>query len=126
MQRLSIIVQYQLQCRSCSKLQQYLQPPVAECNRCKSQVLQGCCQEICSSGNGTSSYSYCPNDCISGNCTTCSCDNCITAVQTSCAFPCNMHASDLLRCEACKNGVGRLCYTSCISACNNHCMKKNC
>ncbi|KAG2558493.1 hypothetical protein PVAP13_8NG270200 [Panicum virgatum] len=101
-------------------------PPVAECDRCKSQVLQGCCQNFCSSSNGNSSYSCCPNDCISGSCTTCSCDNCITTVQTNCAFPCSMHASDILRCEACRNGVGQQCYTSCISACNDHCVKKDC
>ncbi|PUZ45352.1 hypothetical protein GQ55_8G215900 [Panicum hallii var. hallii] len=101
-------------------------PPVAECDRCKSQVLQGCCQDFCSSSHGTSSYSCCPSDCIGGNCTTCSCDSCNAALQDRCTFACSMHASDLARCEGCKNGVGQQCYSPCISACNDHCVKKDC
>ncbi|KAG2562944.1 hypothetical protein PVAP13_8KG268400 [Panicum virgatum] len=99
-------------------------PPVAQCDSCKSQILPQCCLDFCSGSNGNSSYSCCPDDCISGNCTTCSCDNCITAVQTSCAFPCSMHASDILRCQNCRSGAAQQCYTPCMSACNDHCVKK--
>ncbi|CAL4987142.1 unnamed protein product [Urochloa decumbens] len=85
-------------------------PRVAECDSCKSQVLRGCCQSFCSNSNDTSTISTCcPSDCISGNCAACS-----------------WHASDISRCQACQQGVGQQCYTSCIGACNDHCVKKDC
>ncbi|CAL4992180.1 unnamed protein product [Urochloa decumbens] len=102
-------------------------PRVAECDSCKSQVLQGCCQNFCSNSNDTSTISTCcPSDCISGNCVACSCETCTTAVQNSCAWPCGWHASDISRCQSCEQGVGQQCYTSCIGACNDHCVKKDC
>ncbi|RCV38779.1 hypothetical protein SETIT_8G169400v2 [Setaria italica] len=102
-------------------------PPVGQCEGCKSQVLRGCCQSFCSSSNDTSTVSSCcPSDCISGDCGTCSCDNCSAAVQNNCAWPCSMHASDMMRCNACRYGAAEQCATSCISACDDHCVKKDC
>ncbi|CAO2142189.1 unnamed protein product [Urochloa humidicola] len=102
-------------------------PNMAECDRCKSLVLQGCCQSFCSTSNDTSTISSCcPSDCISGNCTACSCETCTTAVQNSCSWPCSWHASDMLRCEGCQRGAGEQCCTSCISACNDNCVKIDC
>ncbi|CAL4980356.1 unnamed protein product [Urochloa decumbens] len=100
---------------------------VAQCEACKSQVIQACCQSFCSSSNDTSTVSSCcPSACISGNCTACSCNTCTTAVDNSCAFPCTMHASDILRCQSCQQGVGQQCSISCLSACNANCVDKDC
>ncbi|OEL20240.1 hypothetical protein BAE44_0018741 [Dichanthelium oligosanthes] len=101
-------------------------PPQASCDSCKSQVLQGCCQDFCKSSSGTGSNSCCPNDCIGGSCVTCSCDNCTTTVQNNCAPACNLHEDDQLRCQACRNGAAQQCFPSCLSACNDHCVKKDC
>ncbi|TVU46550.1 hypothetical protein EJB05_06091, partial [Eragrostis curvula] len=101
-------------------------PPIEPCNSCKSQVLRGCCQDFCSSGNETNSISSCcPSDCISGDFATCSCDNCKTKVEQTCGWAaCGMHASDRMRCDNCKMGAAQACFPSCNSACNDNCVKK--
>ncbi|KAG2562946.1 hypothetical protein PVAP13_8KG305100 [Panicum virgatum] len=91
------------------------------CDQCKSQVRQACCQNFCSSSNGTSIYSCCPNGCVDSDCATCSCDYCDTGVENSCTSPC----SDRY-CRLCTWGIEQQCLPSCISDCNNNCVKKDC
>ncbi|PVH34447.1 hypothetical protein PAHAL_8G219900 [Panicum hallii] len=91
------------------------------CQQCQSQVRQACCQDFCSRSDGTSSYSCCPNNCVDGDCSTCTCDNCNAAIQNSCTSAC----SDRY-CRACQSGVAQQCMSSCLSDCNDHCVKKNC
>ncbi|CAO2144585.1 unnamed protein product [Urochloa humidicola] len=103
--------------------------PPGQCEGCESSVLKACCQSFCSSSNDTSTVSSCcPSACISGgNCTSCSCEFCSAAVvQNSCSVPCSMHASDMMRCNACKAGAGQYCNESCMSACNDNCVKIDC
>ncbi|CAL4992198.1 unnamed protein product [Urochloa decumbens] len=107
--------------------------PPGQCEGCEASALKACCQSFCSNSNDTSTVSSCcPSDCItisgsSSNCTSCSCGFCsAAAVQNSCSWPCTMHTSDMMRCNACKSGAGQQCATDCVSACNNNCVKNDC
>ncbi|XP_062201449.1 uncharacterized protein LOC133903967 [Phragmites australis] len=87
------------------------------CQSCIDQVLQGC-QNCCN--NSTSSSDCCGNGCA-GDCVTCGCD-CNSIVGIRCAPACK---PNYLACQACKNAVGQQCHTSCNSACNDNCVKKD-
>ncbi|CAL4992177.1 unnamed protein product [Urochloa decumbens] len=88
------------------------------CDQCESQVLQSCCQNFCSSSDGTSSFSCCPNGTSS---VTCNCGNCNSAAQSSCTSPCSE-----LSCMSCQFGIGQQCRDSCMSACKENCVNYDC
>ncbi|CAN6181952.1 unnamed protein product [Urochloa humidicola] len=92
----------------------YCSPP-AGCDSCRTLVLQ-LCQDCCNS-NGTSTLCCCKNDCIGE----CGCTSCDIAVQNSCVYACTPNYS---ACQACTNAVRQECDTSCNSACNDNCVKK--